>query len=175
MKFASTMSTEATEASLLSLQATLIMLRLKTESKKDPPDGFIPFLNEAPRVTRMELVDVKNEKGNKEVKVHSSMSDTEHRKTCAASCLECHKRSMRSINQDPSRPILTRHFIAEIDVQLKVHQKKGTVIDVFYAVSRIVFEVLQHENYAAKTADRISRLAYRGHWMKDFLEKKIMA
>ena len=152
------------------------MLSLKTASEKGPPDGFIPFVNEVPCIARMNLVDGKNKKTNEQLNTSALIPGTEYRNVDIASWLECHKRGMRAINQDPVRPYMMRYFIAEITAQLKVHQKKGTFIDMFDTVIMIVFEVLQCEKNVAKTADRIAKLAFRGgHWTKDFLEKQILA
>ena len=85
-----------------------------------------------------------NEKAVEDLNMYALMCDAEHRKEDAASWINCHKRSMHTIDQEHVRTVVVRHFIAEISAQLKVHQKKGTVIDRFDAVSLIMFEALEH-------------------------------
>ena len=41
---------------------------------------------------------------------------------------------------------MTRHLVAEISAQLKVGEKKGTVVDRLDAFSRTVLEVLESES-----------------------------
>ena len=58
----------STTANALSPQAALIMQKLKLASQNGPPAGVIPFLNEAPRVQRIKLLDGKNKKALEELK-----------------------------------------------------------------------------------------------------------
>ena len=90
------------------------------------------------------------------------MSSTEHRKVDAANRIECHKLSTHAINQDPDRPTMTRHLVAEIDMKLKPHERKGALVDVFNSVGHVVFEVFESENHVANTSGRIFSLDFRG-------------
>ena len=57
------------------------------------------------------------------------MTDEDYEAVDTSNWLECHKRSMNTINQDPIAPVSLRHLIVESTVQLKLHQKKGSAID----------------------------------------------
>ena len=153
----------------------LIMQKLKLASLNGKPVGVMPFINEPPHAQRVILVNAKNKKVLEELKPPSLMTDADYEKIDSSSWIESHKRSMHAINQDPTAPILLRHFIVEASVQLKVYQKKGSVMDRFDAVGRAVSEVFKAEKYVAKTSGRVVKLAARGgRWMKDFLEKQIL-
>jgi len=154
----------------------LIMQKLKLASLNSNLVRVMPFIHEPPHAQRVILVNTTNKKVLEELKPPSLMTDTNYKKIDSSSWIESHKRSMHAINQDPTAPILLRHFIAKAAVRLKVYQKKGSVMDRFDAVGRAVSEVFKAEKYVAKTSGRVVKLAATrgGRWMKDFLEKQIL-